>query len=199
MNPVFKTFEDVQKHFTPLVGADPVFRTGTGRPYIRIATKGNASLLLNVSLESFKYKDKVVKGIVTRFFQLGGTATSFSPPLKVRADGKDPTNGQQLYRLSKLNFALCDYAHPAPLASWHKQKVTQQLVEWLIGVCQFATATPVSTEAITQIIELSVPSEDAVSQMEELFSLDPFDGDEQKDPEPEAPVKVEDDEEEAEE
>jgi hypothetical protein len=175
LNPALKTVEDVEKHFAPLVGEKPVFRTGTGRPYIRIANKGDASLFLNVVLESFEYKEKPVRGVVARFFQTGGVPTSFAPPLKVRAEGN--FEGTKLFRLSKLNFALCDYAHPAPITAWHNQKVTLQLVEWLQGVVQFASATPVGPEVLAQIVELTIPSADKVSDAKELFSLDPFDGD----------------------
>lgn len=166
--PAAATAADVAKYFSDFMGPKALVVTGTGRPYVPIAKKGvagsEATLLANVDFVVVPHKmivnDKEQQipavGVCIRFFQRGGTETSFVPPLVARTklvevEGED----QKLMRLSKHTFPLCLAAPYVPIKNaWLDQNVTEQILDWLNGVCQFADATLLSGGLVEDVVTM---------------------------------------------
>lgn len=167
----FSNYKDLKTHFNTLLGEGSVLATSTGRPYIKIAQKGEAALLMNIALDTVAYKGTQVRSVCARFFQRGGEENSFAPPLKVRATSEDGS----LRRLSKHHFPLCPI-HPGinPVQSWVDQKVSDQMVSWVKGVIGFAQAEPMADEVIKTVVQIHLPPVESfeVHGDANLFNLD---------------------------
>jgi hypothetical protein len=161
-------FQDV------LTGEGFLKSPSTGRLYVRVATKGDARLYMNVDLALVchhppkkpgeKQDHVAATGVALRFFQSGGDESSFSPPLHVRASGGG------LLRLSKHVFQVCASGHPDFASAWKVQGVSEQLLDWVKGVATFCGASPAPDALVRKVIDLPLAAFKAGDGL--FFSLD---------------------------
>lgn len=174
------TVEEMVKFYADELGKDGALPSPeTGRPYVKVATKGEGALYVNLSTAGGLYHPPVGEGgnglnipayyVVIRFFQKGGKLNDFIPPLTARAT---VTPDGQL-RLSKHTFPVCS-ANLDLAESWEHQGVGSQIVDWLKGICQFAQAKPMSDALLKAVVALAVPSKavDSNPMFSEFFTLE---------------------------
>lgn len=150
------------------LGEKGILTVPSGRPYFRIAVKGEARLHSNFQLETgpAQLDGKTVGAVVlvARFFQLGGEKDTFAPPLKVRASGPDA------FRLSKHHFPICTLCPPFKARqSWDAQDGTSKALAWLDGISEYAGAQLLTEETIRMVIEYGLP--EAVNTEKEPTAL----------------------------
>jgi hypothetical protein len=151
--PKFESYQQFVDHFQSELGLGEggVMRSPeTGRPYIRIAKKGEAALFINVVLHGVDSKKhgKVV-GVQIRFHQIGGDKNAFDPVLKYR----ETSNGG--FRLSKIEFPICPRTgNLNPVQAWASQKVSEQLVDWVKTIALMTGSLAVPDAAILEAVEL---------------------------------------------
>ena len=181
--------QELAKFFADALGADAILASpDTGRPYVKVGTKGDANLYLSVSLgktcfhptpgEGEEQKHIPVFGVIVRFFQTGGTANTFAAKLNVRATGPG------FFRLDRIDFPLC-YPVVNPVQSWLDQNVTSHLMEFVQGIANGTGLTLVGTDLLKTIIDSQRPPlEEAPQGLPGLFSLNPGSGHDSPVPQP---------------
>lgn len=154
--------KELLQYFADAIGANAVIPSpDTGRPYIKVGTRGDASLYLSTSIEPICHHPPVAEGeeqkhvqvwgVVVRFMQVGGPPDSFAPFLSVRASGEKA--GTTVYRLSRFNFALGGNGNN-PGNLWTAQGVTGALLAWLTEATVKLDTNLVNEGVLTTVLEL---------------------------------------------
>lgn len=163
----FPNYDAAKKYFKEECGLG---EHSTYGGFIRIASKGTAKLLMEVHLEKMDLNGKSVIAVVVKFLLRDGLPDTFEPHLI--ATGAYEAS---VFQLQTMKFALCP-EHPSisPLLSFYSQDVAPKLLNWVKDLCTILGAEPVADTVIGRVINLQIPTIDALSPPAEanLFSLD---------------------------
>lgn len=173
------TNQEAEAFFIDTLGPESILHSPeSGRPYWKVASKGEANLYANFDLgpacghrkEDGKLLHIAAVGVHVRFIQKGGLPSVFSqnPVLKVRLIGTE------VHRLEKHVFPICPLLNSNVVLSWATQDISHKLFVWLTEVITSVQATPALATARSVAIEQAL-SALPPCKYADLFSIEAMD------------------------